>query len=242
MPVLLEVCVGDPESLAAAVAGGADRIELCSALELGGLTPTPGLMRQARRTGVPVYAMIRPRAGDFVFGPEEVESMLEDIAAVRDAGLHGVVLGASRPDGALDGAALRKLVSAASGLGTTLHRAFDLMPAIEPAVELAVELGFERILTSGLARTAPDGIDGLRRAHATAAGRVAIMAGSGLNAENVARLLSAVPLSEVHGSCSREKQAPDARVVALGMAPPAPVKRTDAGEVRRFRQVLHTLS
>ncbi len=148
---LLEVCVGDPESLIAAIEGGADRIELCSALELGGLTPTPGLMALAARAPVPVYAMVRPRGGDFVFSSSEREAMRADIAGVRAAGLAGVVLGAS-PDGTLDGETLADLVQASAGLGTTLHRAFDLVPDIGDAVETAVALGFERILTSGRPR------------------------------------------------------------------------------------------
>ena len=120
--VLIEVCVDCAEGLAEAVAGGADRIELCSALEVGGLTPSVGLMRTASGCGVPVYAMIRPRAGGFGFSQEDVAVMLADIAAAREAGLAGVVLGAMRGDG-LDGAMLGTLTVAAQGMGTTLHRA-----------------------------------------------------------------------------------------------------------------------
>jgi copper homeostasis protein len=97
--VKLEVCVADPQSLAAAVAGGADRIELCSALELGGLTPSPGMMAVAAALPVPTYAMVRPRSGEFVFDARDVDVMLRDIDVVRAAGLAGIVIGASRPDG-----------------------------------------------------------------------------------------------------------------------------------------------
>ena len=123
---LLEVCVADALSLAEAIAGGADRIELCSSLELGGLTPTPGLIGQAAEAPIPIYAMVRPRSGDFVFDTGDLDCMYREIDAVRAAGLAGVVLGASRPDGTLDTAMLEKLSRHASGLGTTLHRAIDL--------------------------------------------------------------------------------------------------------------------
>lgn len=234
---LLEVCVGDPESLGAAVAGGADRIELCSALELGGLTPTPGLLALAAHVSVPVYAMVRPRGGDFVFRRGERDAMLADIAAIRAAGLAGVVLGASRADGTLDRETLADLVAASTGLGLTLHRAFDLVPNIEAAVETAVALGFERILTSGRAAKAPDGVADLERAHRAAAGRIAIMAGAGLSADNVAALLRAVPLGEVHASCSRVAGTRDPRAAALGFGDTAP-RRTHADEVRRMKAAL----
>src|SRR5690606_28852103 len=126
--ILLEVCVADAESLDAAITGGADRIELCSALEVGGLTPSPGLMRLAAAAPLPVYAMIRPRSGVFAFGSRETQIMLDDIATVREAGLAGVVLGASWPDGRLDADLLAKFTQASAGLGKTLHRAFDLVP------------------------------------------------------------------------------------------------------------------
>ncbi|HCO54934.1 MAG TPA: copper homeostasis protein CutC, partial [Pelagibacterium sp.] len=119
---ILEICVDDAAGLAAAISGGADRIELCSSLALGGLTPTPGLMALAATSPIPVYAMIRPRAGDFVFSRDDVATMETDIDAARSAGLSGVVLGATHPDGRLDTAILERLVTRASGLGLTLHR------------------------------------------------------------------------------------------------------------------------
>ena len=109
MRITLEVCVDTPEGFEAAVAGGADRIELCAALDLGGLTPSPGLMALAAKASTPVYAMIRPRAGDFVFGLGDEAAMLGDIDAVRSAGLAGVVIGANLADGRLDVALLERL-------------------------------------------------------------------------------------------------------------------------------------
>lgn len=231
--MLLEVCVDSVAGVEAAVAGGADRIELCAALEVGGLTPSVGLMRVAAGCGVPVYAMIRPRAGDFVFAGAEVAAMLADIDAAREAGLAGVVLGASLPDGRLDAAILQRLVDRAQGMGLTLHRAFDLVPELGEAVEVAVRLGFERILTSGQAETAVAGVGVLEQVFALAAGRIAVMPGGGVSAETVGILRDRLALREVHGSCSVVVQG-EGRVQALGFNGPR-LRRTDAGRVRALK-------
>jgi copper homeostasis protein len=232
--ILLEVCVDDAAGLRAAVDGGADRIELCSALSVGGLTPSPGLMALAGKLDIPVYAMIRPRPGDFVFDAGDMDVMRVEIDAVRSAGLAGVVLGVSRPDGSLDTEALRNLVEHARGLGLTLHRAFDLVPDFADAVEIAVDLGFERILTSGGAKSAPDGVDALAAIVADASGRISILPGSGVTLKTVDALLSRLSVTEVHSSCSKEKPAHDARLVSLGFVAPS-ARQTDAQAVRALK-------
>ena len=232
--VLLEVCVEDAAGLAAAVAGGADRIELCSALSVGGLTPSVGLMALAAKADIPVYAMIRPRAGDFVFGPDELAIMRDDIDAARAAGLAGVVLGANRVDGRLDFAVLEELSRRAEGLGMTLHRAFDLVPNFAEALEAAVDLGFQRILTSGGARTAPDGIGALSEIIAVAGDRISIMPGSGVTIDTIDGLLERLSVREVHSSCSRSEPAKDDRLVSLGFVPPS-ARMTDEGLVRALK-------
>jgi len=233
----LEVCVADPQSLAAAIAGGAERIELCSALELGGLTPLPGLVALAKASGIETYALIRPRSGDFVFDADDEAAMLRDIDAVRAAGLAGVVLGANHPDGRLDAALLSRLLAHARGLGSTLHRAIDLVPDFAEATETAIALGFERILTSGGAPTVLEGLGQLALAHATARGRVKVMAGSGVRPENVLELLAAVKVDEVHSSCAGTPEPSAEGAVRLGFA--AKTKRhTDAAVVRAFRETL----
>jgi copper homeostasis protein len=235
--VKLEVCVADPQSLAAAIAGGAERIELCSALELGGLTPLPGMMALARESGIETYALIRPRSGDFVFDADDEAAMLRDIDAARAAGLHGVVLGANRPDGTLDEALLARLLAHAKGLGSTLHRAIDLVPDFARATETAIALGFDRILTSGGAPTVLEGLGQLALVHATAAGRIKVMAGSGVRPDNVLELIAAVPVDEVHSSCAGAAVASAEGAVRLGFAAKAK-RRTDAGVIRAFREVL----
>ena len=216
--ILLEVCVEDASGLAAAIRGGAGRIELCSALALGGLTPSVGLMQEAARAGRPVMAMIRPRAGGFVWSDGDIRQMQADIAAARAAGLAGVVLGASHPDGRLDEGVLASLLQASRGMDTTLHRCFDLVPDRGQALETAARLGFRRILTSGGAVAAPAAVPALRSLMAQAKGRLSIMPGAGITAETLPAL-SGLPLREIHASCSM-LQPESAAVAAMGFGPP----------------------
>lgn len=240
MAIALEVCVDDAAGLAAALTGGADRIELCSALSLGGLTPPPGLMALAGRAKKPVYAMIRHRAGSFVFGDAETDTMLRDIDVVRAAGLAGVVLGAGLEDGRLDERRLRRLVAGSQGLGLTLHRVFDLVPEPVEALEMAIDLGFERILTSGGARSVPLGLEQLAELSEQARGRIGIMPGSGITPANVAQIVARLNPQEVHASCSRAMDVTQPRLVELGFAP-AEMRVTDADTVRAMRAALRGL-
>lgn len=232
--IKLEVCVDDADGLYAAIEGGADRIELCAALSVGGLTPNPGLMALAGPPPVPVYAMIRPRPGDFVFSAADLDVMRRDIDAARAAGLAGVVLGASLADGRLDKSMLIKLTGHAAGLRMTLHRAFDLVPDFAEAMEVAVKLGFERILTSGGAMSAPQAIDRLAEIVDLAKGRLSIMPGSGVTLDTVDALLDRVTVSEVHSSCSVREPAQDPRLVEMGFVS-ADRRRTDAETVRAMK-------
>ena len=231
--VLLEVCTDSTEGMLAAVAGGADRVELCSALEVGGLTPSFGQMKRAAGLGVPVHALIRSRAGDFVFGPDEVATMVDDIGAAKAAGLAGVVIGASLRDGRLDMAALRRLRAAAGGMSVTLHRAFDLVPDFGEAVEVAVGLGINRILTSGGAVGAPEGAEALARIVGMARGRIGVLPAAGITSGNVAALLRAVRVGEVHSACEGYVRL-DPKAVALGFGQPERIV-TDEAEVRALK-------
>ncbi|MDP9838391.1 copper homeostasis protein [Neorhizobium huautlense] len=234
MTILLEVCVDDPTGLAAAVEGGADRIELCAALDIGGLTPSPGLMTLASRAPVPVYAMIRPRAGAFVFDDAEEVAMVADIEAALTAGLAGVVIGASQNDGSLDVAMLARLKAVTGNAGVTLHRAFDLVPDMELALEQAIDLGFERILTSGGQKTAIEGADMIARLNDRAGARIRIMPGSGLRPANVENMLQ-LGVGEVHASCRRPFGAShDDRATAFGFQPETRFE-TDIDLVRQMR-------
>lgn len=233
----LEICVDDAAGLAAALAGGADRIELCSVLELGGLTPQPGLMALAARAPVPVRAMIRPRGGDFVFSAADRDAMLADIEAVRQAGLAGVVLGASLPDGRLDVELLERLVDEAGEMQKTLHRAFDLVPDLAEAIDQAIELGFDTILTSGRARTALEGVEDLALAHELADGRITILAGSGVSAETAPLILNHVKLTALHGACGEPADPDSLPAQRLGFV--SPTRRvTSRDKVAALKAVL----
>lgn len=233
--MLLEVCVDDAPGLAEAIAGGADRVELCAALAIGGLTPTPGLIEAAATSPIAVYPMIRPRPGSFVFSVAEVATMRADIRFARSAGLQGVVLGASLPDGRLDQAVLADLVAEAQGLDLTLHRAIDLAPDADEAVETAIALGFRRILTSGGARQAHLGLPRLRQMISAASGRLSIMPGSGVSPATWP-LLSGLGIGEVHASCAGPVGS---SADPLGFAD-GTEKRTDRARVRSLKEMIST--
>lgn len=235
MGLTLEVCVDTAEGFATAVSGGADRIELCAALSVGGLSPSPGLLTLAAGARVPVMAMIRPRAGDFIWSEAEVGMMITEILAVRGAGLAGVVLGASQPDGRLDGPILQRLVTAATGMDLTLHRCFDLVPDMGAALEQAIALGFRRVLTSGGAVTVGTGMAQIEALVAQSAGRISIMPGSGVGPDQVAKL-KALGITELHASCSAETTVAGP-LLELGFAP-AKLRQTDAGKLRALRQAM----
>ena len=200
MAARLEVCIDSADGIEACVVGGAHRIELCSALALGGLTPSAGLMRQAAACPIPARAMIRPVSGSFRFSQADMAQMIADIDTARAAGLDGVVLGVADAGNALDIDALRILSDRAEGMGRTLHRVVDLLPRPRDAVDAAAALGFDCILSSGGADTAADGLAELSAMVEWAAG---IMPGAGITSRNAARILSSSGTRWLHGSCSR---------------------------------------
>jgi len=240
--ILLEVCVDTPAGLAAAIAGGADRIELCSALALQGLTPAPGLMALAAEAPIPIYPMIRPRNGDFCYDVGDLDHIRRDIDAVRRYGLAGVTIGANLPDGQLDLAALEVLVEHSRGLGMTLHRAFDLVPDMSVALEAAIALGFERVLTSGGALTAQAGAEQIAELVQQADGRIAILAGAGVRPSNVADLVKRTGVREVHGSFGRPipGAAPGSKLGEMGFVPPE-LRDTDEAAVAEAARILRAL-
>ena len=197
----IEVCIDNLESLHNALSGGANRIELCSSLALGGLTPSFGMMKQAARiSSVPVYAMIRPRQGDFIFDDDDMLCMLEDIEACANAGLDGVVLGVLAPNGSIDMPKMQRLADKAHSfeLGITFHRAIDQSSDFQAALEQIITLGCERVLTSGLAVNAGQGIDVLAAMVKQADGRIDIMAGAGVNAANAKMIQSTTQVPALH--------------------------------------------
>ncbi|WP_116135046.1 copper homeostasis protein CutC [Tropicimonas sp. IMCC34043] len=236
--VTLEVCVGGANDATAAVTAGADRLELCVALEIGGLTPSPGLMQAAAWLPCPVIALIRPRAGDFTYSAAEIEVMRGDIAAARSAGLAGVAIGALTGEGRLDLQAMAPLRDAASGMELVLHRAFDLAADPFAALDEAIAFGFDRILTSGQAATAAEGAALIGRLVAAAGERITILPGAGLSAETAPALLAATGAREVHASCSAPAAAATGPLAAFGFAPAGGIRTTDPDRIRALRAAI----
>lgn len=201
--MILEVCCADLQSVKAAVEGGAHRIELCQALEVDGLTPSEMMMESAISMGIPVQVLIRPREGNFVYNEDEVQSMLKDIRLAKQLGANGVVIGALKPGGSINEKTVRRLVGEAEGLSITFHRAFDVCAKPLEALEQIISLGCHRLLTSGQAPTAEQGIPLLKKLVGQAAGRIIIMPGAGVNPENAYRILSETGAREIHGSLRR---------------------------------------
>lgn len=204
---LIEVCVDSMESAREAVRGGADRLELCANLVIGGTTPSPALIREAAKLGVPVNVLIRPRFGDFLFTQDEKREQLEQIAQLKALGASGAVVGALRADGTLDAPFLSACRDAAKDLTLTLHRAFDVCADAREALEQAAALGFDTILTSGQRATAADGAALLMQLVRQAEGRVTIMPGSGVCAANIARLYAQTGARAFHLSARRTVQS-----------------------------------
>ena len=191
----------------AAMAAGADRLELCGAGD-GGLTPaldTLAEVAQARR--IPVHAMLRPRAGDFVYDGAEFAQMCRDIPQLRARGASGVVFGVLREDRRLDVERMRELVALAQGLRVVCHRAFDVTPDPAESLRTLMSLGVHEVLTSGTAPSALDGADTLRRLHDQAGSRIAILAGGGIRPHNVRALVARSGVRRVHA------RATDATVI-----------------------------
>lgn len=196
MKKLLEVCVDSLASARAAVQGGADRLEFCSALAVGGLTPYAALLRQIRQeSDIPVRCLMRPRPGDFLYTPEEIELLCDQMAALREAGADGFVIGALTPTGALDLPAMRHMVQAAHGCPLTLHRAIDV--ACDPLAVYrdAAALGLDTVLSSGAAANCLAGQEVLARLlqERDRVDGPEVLIGAGVNAQVITTLRTALP-------------------------------------------------
>ncbi len=194
-----EVCVDSIASAVAAEEGGADRVELCSDLLEGGLTPSAGMLAVARETlRIDIMVMIRARGGDFCYSDFEFWAMQKDIVAAREAGANGVVFGILGPDGDVDRERTAALIARARPLPVTFHRAFDMTRDPFEALETLVALGVDRVLTSGQEASVPEGVGLIAELVRRAAGRIIVMPGGGITERNVAKVVSETGVSEVH--------------------------------------------
>jgi len=207
--IKLEVCIDSVESLLRAQGASCDRVELCSSLVEGGLTPSFGLVKQImKRAKVPVHVLIRPRGGDFLYSNEEIESMVADISMCRTLGVSGIVVGALTKDGRVCEKNMKKLISAASGMEISFHRAIDV--ANDPINEFQIlsNLGVDRILTSGGHQNAFDGKDVIKQmVEVSKTLGLHVAAGGGINLSNVKKLIDETGVREVHGTFRKREQS-----------------------------------
>ena len=200
-----EICANSVESCLAAQAGGAHRVELCAGIPEGGTTPSLGEILTARRMlQIKLHVIIRPRGGDFLYSPLELEIMEEDIKLARKAGVDGIVIGCLTPEGEIDLPAMKRLRTAAGDCSVTFHRAFDRCKDPFKALDEIAEVDSQRILTSGQQPTAPEGSGLIRKLVDYSNGRVSLMAGCGVNENNIRQLAAESGASEFHVS-AREK-------------------------------------
>jgi copper homeostasis protein len=199
----LEICVDSLESAIKAQRAGADRIELCMALSEGGITPSYGLIKQClENLDIKVNVIIRPRGGDFLYNGTEFDTMKQDIVFCREIGVNAVVSGVLNPDGSVDVSRTRELVDLARPMSFTFHRAFDVCADYEQALEAIISCNADRILSSGGESTAEAGMDLLKKLIRQAADRIIIMPGSGINPDNLEKIISYTGAKEVHASAS----------------------------------------
>jgi copper homeostasis protein len=201
MKCLLEVCAGSLQSALNAQAGGAHRIELCDNLSEGGTTPSPGTIRQAvQMLNIPVFVLIRPRPGDFLYSEAEFESMKADVLFCKEHRAEGVVVGILRADGTVDLDRMSELIRLARPMQVTFHRAFDMVKEPFRALEDIIAIGCDRILTSGQAPTVMEGSGLIAKLVHQAGDRIVIMPGSGISEKNAVEVLRLTGAKEIHAS------------------------------------------
>jgi copper homeostasis protein len=240
--ILIEVCANSLESARAAQSGGATRVELCSALAEGGLTPGPAVIELARaELRIALHVLIRPRSGDFCYDDTEFAVMKRDIAFCQHAGMDGVVIGVLNPDGSVDTARMRELVSAARPMKVTFHRAFDMAAEAFRALDDVMALGVERLLTSGQRGSAMEGKTLIAELVGRAGNRLIVMPGAGVNKNNIRELVEATGAREFHLSgqkkvASRMQHRNPHVFMGVPGLPEYEIGVTDAEKIRRVVQ------
>jgi copper homeostasis protein len=236
---ILEIAANSVASASAAQEGGADRIELVSALELGGLTPSYATIAMTReRLRIPVYVLIRPRDGDFLYNDLECEAMQRDIEACKALGCDGVVIGVLDADGNVDLARCRALIAAAGSLGVTFHRAFDLTRDPDQALEDVIAIGCERVLTSGARPRAIEGVERIAALVAQAKDRIVVMPGAGIDEHSIAAVHAATGAREFHASAKRAFPSAMRHAAFAGSGMDAGERRSDVEKIRALVSAL----
>lgn len=209
--MLLEICANSYQSAKNAQEAGARRIELCQELSVGGITPSYGLLKQVvAHIKIPVFVLIRPRGGHFLYSDDEFEIMKQDIQLCKDLGCSGIVSGVLKENKIIDIERTKELVDLSRPLEFTFHRAFDEVLNPKEALEQLIDLGVERVLTSGQEKSAEKGLVLLKELNEISKGRITILAGSGINADNALKFKEA-GLKEIHASASSKFEKDDSR-------------------------------
>jgi len=233
--ILIEAAVETPEDAAFAEGGGADRLELCSALDLGGLTPTLGTFFEIRSVRqLPVFVMLRPRGGDFVYAASEFRVMTRDLETFLPYRPDGFVFGLLQPDGRIDRDRAGELLQRAGGLPCVFHRAFDRTPDLSQSLEELITLGFHRVLTSGRETTALAGSKAIAAIVAQAAGRIEVLPCGQIRAKTVSEVVRVTKCDQVHGSFALPLVPEEGR----GYRGYPARSRTNADEVRAVQEAL----
>ena len=244
---LLEICCYNLQSVKNANAFGADRIELCSDMHSGGVTPSAGFIKAALAVSeIPVYVMIRPRGGDFLYSVGEIEIMMHDISFAKKTGAGGVVFGLLHADGSIDTEQTKRLVEAAYPLPSTFHRAIDMSNDLLNSAELLKATGIQNILTSGGKQKAIDGIETIAKMIEVAGKEISVMAGSGVSAENIPQLFKS-GIRNFHASASISGPGnmiftnKDVKMNAAGDSNEFEITIAHPDKIAAMRQVINTL-
>jgi copper homeostasis protein len=207
--MILEICVDSVESAIASQAGGAQRVELCSDLNEGGITPSTGLIQAVRKhVSIEVFAMVRPRGGDSFYTSYEYDVMRADVSDMKELGVDGIVVGMLDQDGQVDVERTRELVQLAHPMQVTFHRAFDMSADLDASLEQVIETGADRILTSGGVQTVTQGAERVTHLIDKSKGRIGIMVGGGIRQENIRKIALRTGATEFHCSLRIRTQSP----------------------------------
>lgn len=237
----MEICIDSLESARNAIEGGATRLEICSALSEGGLTPTPGFLRKIKSfSPVPIYAMIRLRAGNFVYSKEEMDVMLQDLKILKDQGADGFVFGALKSNDEIDVESCEIILSAAEPLPVTFHRAFDEVTDPFESLDTLIDLGFERILTSGQKVTAVEGLELIQKLVEKARDKIIVMPGSGITADNILKIKHVSGAKEFHASAKSKMLnfIPGGNKIELGISKETRTRVTDKKVVQEMIEII----
>lgn len=243
--ILLEICCGSAEDAALAALSGASRVELCSSLPLGGLTPSLGELQVAVRQGIPVMALLRPREGGFCYSEVEFETVLSDAKAALAHGAAGLVFGFLHADGSVDEERCARVCALAGERERVFHRAIDVVPDWRTALDSLIRLRFTRVLTSGQAASAPEGAEVIRAMREYAAGRIQVLPGGGVKPDNVLSLLRQTGCRQLHASLKALCHDPSADgnpAIRFNGMPPREGDYTlcDGSQVRRICALLES--